>query len=77
MSVSFEIFHLLESQSGLVAILVSKIVIHAEVGLPAELIARLTVRDTLNYATLEETYSAFTHTFSAIFILTKVTDSDF
>lgn len=58
--------HLLESQSGLVAILVSKVVIHAEVGLPAELITRLTVGDTLNYTTLEETHSAvYTHVLCA------------
>lgn len=63
--------HLLESQSGLVTVFVSKVVIHAEVSLPSQLIARLTVRDTLNYTTLEETYSAFyTHTFSALFIFT-------
>lgn len=54
---SFEICHLLESQSGLVSILVPKVVIHAEVSLPAKLITRLTVRDTLNYTTLEEKHS--------------------
>lgn len=65
--------HLLECQSGLVAVLVSEVVVHAEVGLPAELIARLAVRDALNYAALEETCRVFffyTHMFSALFIYT-------
>lgn len=65
--VNFEIGHLLESQSGLITIFVSEVVVHAEVRLPAQLITRLTVRDTLDHTTLRETYSDFyTH---IIFIL--------
>lgn len=55
MSVSFEIHHLLESQSGLVTIFVSKVVIHAEISLPSQLITRLAVWDALNDTALEET----------------------
>lgn len=68
--VSCEIRHLLESQSGLITIFVSEVVVHAEVGLPAQLITRLTVRDTLNHTTLGETYSDFyTHTLSSFSLI--------
>lgn len=59
--------HLLESQSRLVTILVPKVVVHAEVGLPAQLITGLTVGDALDYTTLEDIhFFLFAH---VIFIL--------
>lgn len=75
MSVSFEIHHLLESQSGLVTIFVSKVVIHAEISLPSQLITRLAVWDALNDTALEETYSAFytlTHFLCFIYFCTCI-----
>lgn len=45
--------HLLEGQCGLVSILVSEVVVHAKVSLPAELVTGLTVGNTFDHATLK------------------------
>lgn len=45
--------HLLVGQRGLVPVLVSEVVIHAEVGLPAELITGLAVGNAFDHATLK------------------------
>lgn len=46
-------FYLLERQRGFVSILVPEIVVHAEVCLPPQLVARLAVWDALDYSTLQ------------------------
>ena len=44
--------YLLERQRGFISILVPEIVVHAEVGLSAQLVTRLAVRDALDHSAL-------------------------
>lgn len=44
--------YLLERQCGFISVLVPEIIVHAEVRLSAQLVARLAVRDALNHSAL-------------------------
>lgn len=48
-------FYLLKRQRGFISVLVPEVVVHAEVRLPSQLVARLAVRDALDDSTLRKT----------------------